>query len=237
MSRPISLTLLLLLAAYPALGQERVRNELPALTVNGTGEVRTAPDEATVRLGVVRQAATAAEAQQQVNRTAEAILSSLTQAGLKPEQIQTSELSLQPVYAPQRPNAAEEPRIVAYRASNVVTARLDRLLMVGQVIDAGLKAGANQVDSLQFGLRNDLPVRQRALAEAVREAREKARTIAEALEVRLVRVLEVQEGGFAVRPVFAGRAALGAAEAGTPVSPGQVSTTATVTVRYQIQER
>jgi len=237
MSARIVLFAVLALAAYPALGQERARPEVPGLTVSGTGEVRAAPDEATVRLGVVRQAATADEAQQQANRTAQAILAALTQAGVNREQVQTSGLTLQPVYAPQRPGAQEEPRIVAYRASNEVTVRVDRLSMVGQVIDAGLKAGANQLDSLQFGLRDELPVRQRALAQAVQQAREKARTIAEALEVRLVKVLEVQEGGLVVRPFYEQRAVMAAGEAGTPVSPGQVNITATVTVRYQIQER
>lgn len=237
MPRRMVLVALLALAAGPALGQERPRPEVPALTVSGTAEVRAAPDEATVRLGVVRQAATADEAQQQANRTAQAIQAALTQAGVNREQVQTAGLTLQPVYAPQRPNAQDEPRIVAYRASNMVTVRLDKLSVVGQVIDAGLKAGANQLDSLQFELRDELPARRQALAQAVLQAREKARAIAEALEVRLVKVLEVQEGGLVVRPFYEQRAVMAAGEAGTPVSPGQVNITATVTLRYQIQER
>ena len=74
------------------------------------------------------------------------------------------------------------------------------------------------------------------MKEAVREARQKARAIAEALEVRLLEPREVTEGGIFVRPLFFEGAALrGAADAaGTPVLLGQVNVTASVTVRFRI---
>lgn len=212
---------------------------VPTLTVTGSGEVFAAPDEATVRLGVTRQASTAAAAQEQVNRTAEAIQAAVARMNVPRERVQTSQLTLFPVFAPQRPEAVEEPRIVAYRASNIITVRLTNLTQAGSVIDAGLKAGANQLDSLQFGLRNDREARQKALVEAIEDARAKARTMATALEASLVRVVEVQEGGFITRPpVFAEAAmAMRRGDAGTPVSPGEVNISATVTIRYQIRER
>ena len=72
---------------------------VPSLTVQGTGQVQTAPDEATVRLGVVAQRPTAREAQGEVNRIANAVLAAIGKLGVPREQIQTSELQLYPVYA------------------------------------------------------------------------------------------------------------------------------------------
>jgi uncharacterized protein YggE len=236
------LTASLVLTAGAALAQPpvptsgRLNPDVPTLTVSGSAEVRATPDEATVRLGVTRQSATAEAAQEGVNEVAQGIRSAVTRLGVGAADIQTEQLNLFPIYAPVRPGTDDIPRIVAYRASNVVSVRTSKLSQAGPIVDAGLKAGANQLEGIQFSLREDLPARSRALAQAVSEAREKAQAMAAALGVRLVRVLAVEEGGAIMRPPIAYEGAM-ARMAATPVSPGQVGVNATVTLRYQIQER
>jgi uncharacterized protein YggE len=159
--------------------------------------------------------------------------------GVRPEQIQTSELSLGPVYAPPRPEAhSQEPQIAGYQASNVVSVRLEDLDKIGPVVDAGLAAGANRLDGVYFGLRNDAPARASALAAAVEEARGKAEALARAAGVRLVEIVEIVEGGVSVFTPSFRRERLAMAEdaqmASTPVSAGQVGVDANVTVRYRI---
>jgi uncharacterized protein YggE len=147
-------------------------------------------------------------------------------------------LTLTPIYAPRRPDSSEAPRIVAYSAQNVVSIRLEDLAIVGPVIDAGLGAGANQLEGVQFGLRNQIAAREKALKDAVAEARRKAEAIASALNVTLVGVLEVSEGGVSVLPKM--DFAYGVAQAreiSTPVSPGEVEIQANVNVRYQIANK
>jgi uncharacterized protein YggE len=232
--------LAVLAAAFPALlGAQPAaepRSAIPAIAVAGTAEVRSDPDVAIVRLGVVAQAPTAQAAQQQASRAAGAILAALRAVGVPAAQIQTSDLSLSPLYPnnPREPNA--EPRIVGYQATNTVSVRLEAMGQVGQVIDAGLKAGANRVDGIDFGLRDDGPARSRALAEAVAQARQKAQAIAGALNVHLGEVLAAEEGGGEPTPRFAVRSGMAAMAAGvsTPVSAGQITTSATVTLRYRI---
>jgi hypothetical protein len=208
----------------------------PALVVTGNAQVLAVPDEATVRLGIVRQASTAQTAQDQANVVAQEILNAIGKVGVSPQQVQTSRLVLSPVYAPRSPEARDAPRIVAYSASNVVTVRLENLSLIGPVIDAGLKAGANQLEGVQFGLKNDLPSREQALRQAVNEARSKAQVMADALHVGLIEVLEVSEGGVSVAPrteLFATRM-MAADAAPTPVSAGQLEVHANVTIRYRI---
>ncbi|HEY6321712.1 MAG TPA: SIMPL domain-containing protein [Thermoanaerobaculia bacterium] len=215
---------------------------VPSLVVAGRGEVREAPDEAAVRLGVLAQAATAGAAQQQANQTVTALLRAVRGLGVREEQIRTSELSLSPVYAPVRPQAVgageepQGPRIVGYQASNSVTVTLDKLDQVGAVVDAGLGAGANRLEGVAFGLRHDEAARQAALRDAAAQARGKAAALAAAMHVRLVEVLEVQEEGTAVpQPRFeAMRMSAGGAALATPVSAGQVEVSAAVTLRYRI---
>lgn len=228
----------LALLALPMAAQEPGAGAplVPVLSVQGSGDARVTPDEATVRLGVFAQQETARAAQDQVSRTAQAVLEAVRRLGVAPEQIQTSELSLGPVYD-QRPEGGE-PRVAGYNASNVVSIRLQELDRVGPVIDAGLGAGANRLEGVVFGLRDDTTARASALAAAVAKARAKADALARALRVRLVEVVEVTEGGVSVfTPTYARGGVAMAADAmmaDTPVSSGQVEVQANVTVRYRI---
>ncbi len=215
---------------------------VPVLSVQGSGEARVAPDEATVRLGVLVQDPSARAAQEKVNLAANAILEAVRKLGVRPEQIQTSDLSLNPIYSQpqqQRPDEPYEPRITGYQASNVVSIRLADLALVGRVIDAGLGAGANRLDGVAFGLRDDAAARATALTRASETARAKAETLARALRVRLVELIEVAEGGVQVYTPF--KQARGAAmesmamDTGTPVSAGEVGVNASVTLRYRIE--
>ena len=227
----------------PRGGEQAMDDPIPVLTVSGSGEARVSPDLATVRLGVIAQAATARAAQEQVSRTAGAVLEAIRKLGIKDEDIQTSGLSLSPLYSQPRPGTEEEsraPRITGYQANNSVTIRVEDLTKVGPVIDAGLSAGANTLDGVEFGLRNDEAARSQALAEAAVKARAKAQTLASALGLRLGNVLEVAEGGVSVLPQpyprYSRMAELSVAAADTPVSAGQVGVQASVTIRYRISQ-
>ena len=231
---------LLVSFVIPSFAQRPENPPPPVLVVSGNAQILAAPDEATVRLGVVRQASAAQPAQDQANAVSQQILNAIGKAGVLAQQIQTSRLVLSPVYAPRGPEARDAPRIVGYSASNVVTVRLEDLSLIGPVIDAGLKAGANQLEGVQFGLRNDLPSREQALRQAVNEARSKAQIMADALGVKLIDVLEVLEGGISVAPLNGtiGRLTVAAMDAvPTPVSAGQLEVHANVTIRYRIASK
>jgi uncharacterized protein YggE len=243
MLKPIAKTVavLALLAAPLAAHEEdggMNMEVVPVLTVSGSGQARVTPDEATVRLGVTAQAPTARAAQEQVNRVANAILAAVRTLGVEAKDIQTSDLSLNPVYSQGRGQELQEPRITGYQASNVVSIRLEDLTKVGPVIDVGLSSGANRLEGVFFGLRNDQAARAEALTDAVREARSKAEALARALRVRLLEIIEVAEGGVTISPPptpFRGRAmAEMAMDSSTPVSAGEVGVEASVTLRYRI---
>jgi uncharacterized protein YggE len=211
---------------------------VPVLVVNGESQIRVTPDQASVRLGIVKQTQTADAAQQQANQVAQDIHAALLKVGVSAAQIRTSRLTLNPVYANRR-DSFEPPRIVAYSANNIVTVTLQDLSKVGPAIDAGLKAGANELQGVTFELKNDLTARQQALKQAVNEARKKAETMAEAMNIQLGGVLEVVEGGAVVVPQpfpYAGAelAARAADGVPTPVSPGEIEVHANVSLRYRI---
>src|SRR5688572_14282799 len=234
------LPLMMTIFATHTFAQQAREATPPLLIVNGNAQVEATPDEATVRLGFVRQETTAQAAQEQVNRVAQAILAEMTKLGIPATRIRTSRLSVTPVYAPLRPETRDAPRIVTYNASNQVAVELSNLNQIGPVIDAGLRAGANNVEGVQFRLKDDLPMREQALKLAVAEARRKADIMADALGVTLLSVHEVSENGFSILPKGEGGGGfvMAAREATpTPVSPGQLEVTANVTVKYVIDRR
>src|ERR1051326_6447031 len=211
----LTMTMLIVLTSV-AFAQSVERGEggnSSVIVVSGEGQIRVPPDQATVRIGIQRQAASAQAAQDQANTVANDILAAITKAGIAANDIQTSRLTLSFVYAPRGPDASQEPRIVAYQASNDVAVRLTDLNKVGAVIDAGLRSGTNEIQGVQFGLRDDLAARQQALKQAVSEAQRKAETIADAVHVQLGAPVEIAEQGVSVMPRGEFTPALGMARA------------------------
>jgi hypothetical protein len=213
----------------------------PSLTVSGSAALEVDPDEALVDLGVEAQAPRADAAQAEVNRIAAEILRGLRELDIDEEAVQTSRLMLQPIYDYRRSTGDEgPPRVIAYRATNVVSVRLRDLSKVGPAIDAATTGGANRVEGVQFRLRDELAARQRALRQATEEARAKAEAIAGALGEELGSVLRVEEQGVSFQPVQFGQMMMARAEAkavDTPVSPGQVTISATVGVTFRLGAR
>jgi uncharacterized protein len=233
---------LLLAAALPSSAQNEPGRapDRRTLTVTGTGEASAAPDRALVRLGAIAQAPEAAAAQTSVNEVMQKALGLIQKVGIDRRAIRTSGLTLTPIYSPNsvstKTERPAEPRIVAYRAGNVIEVTIDDLKQIGRVIDAGLESGANRLEGVTFELRDDQNARAEALRNAVREARAKARTIGEALDVQLGGVREVNEGGVQIfRPnQFAGARMMAADAMQTPVEPGAIRIQATVTVHYDL---
>lgn len=244
---PVVPKVLLVLAAFavlaahpvaPAFAQEPEGFPGPSILVSGHGESSAPPDQATVRLGATAQAERADAAQSQVSEIVRRALDAVGRLGIPREDLRTVGINLYPVYAnePPEPRGGErEPRIAGYRASNTVQIRLDDLDRVGAVIDAGVQAGANQIEGVFYDLKDDAAARNEALKAAVRAAQEKAEAMAEALGVRLGDLLEVSESaqgpGYPPYPMMA---RMDANEASTPVEPGRVVVQAAVTLRYRL---
>jgi len=207
------------------------------LTVAATAEVKAVPDVADVRLGVDIEAPTAAQASTTEARTMSSIVAAIKGSGIAERDIRTSDLNLQPVYD-NSPNQNTPPKLRGFRASNIVRVTVHNMANIGAVVDAGLAAGANRIEGVNFALTDDTAPRQEALSRAARAAAAKAHTLSEALGVRLGHIASITEGVVNTPGPIPMRAmSFGmAADAATPVLPGQLSLTATVTLQYQIEQ-
>jgi len=209
------------------------------VAVTGESVVRAQPDTVVVTLAVVTQNASASEAQAENAARTDAVIRAVrATAGVK--EVGTSGYSLQPQYAYKE---GAPPLITSYIVRNAVNVTVGDVKQTGAVIDAGSRAGANNVEGLSFQLRDDAQARQRALAEATRDASAKARTVATTLGGSVVRIVEVREAGAFDPPVpvytaeFGRAAATSQAATPTPVEPGSLDIRAKVQLIAEVETR
>jgi hypothetical protein len=222
----------------PLLAQDDDQPPPRTLTVTGYGEVKASPDLALIELAVETTAENAARATSENARRTTAVIDSLKKKIGEKDRVTTTGYSLQPQYANRRPGSDAAPEIAGYVASNHVRVETHDLDEAGNLIDAAIEAGANRTDALSFLLENRSPHLREALAEAGAEARAQAESVAEALGVRLVEVLNASTTGFPTPvPIYRQERmmAMAADSMATPVEPGEVEVSATLTVTYRIE--
>lgn len=223
----------------PALAAAQDAEERHTITVTASGTVTREPDRATILLAVESFAATAREAADSNATRMQSVLAALRRLRLTEDQVRTLSYELIPEYDYERPRTTGEDRLRGYRARNMVRVTLDDVTRVGQVIDAAIAAGANRVAGLNFELRDPAAARADALRAAVESARIEAEAIAGAIGRPLGPVISVNTGGPIPIPApMASRMVMDAATAApTPVEPGSLQLSATVTVVYRLDPR
>ena len=218
------------LLAAPA----RAQTPVPAISVTGEATVSVPPDQAQIDGGVASDDKTAREASDANNAAMGKVLLALKGAGIDEKDYQTSRLSLQPQYAPNR-SGSQSP-IVGYRATNRVTIRVRDVTKVANMIDVLVGAGANDIGGINFMVSQASKLLDEAREQAISDARRKAQIYAKAAGVTLGEPLSISEAGSAT-PVFRAKVAGGMAASAAPVAQGEETLSVTVNVSWAIKPK
>jgi hypothetical protein len=224
--------LIAVLLGTPALAQTPA-DFPPAISVTGEAQISVAPDIAFVDAGVATDARTAREASDANNTAMAKVFAALKAANIDARDIQTSRLSLQPQYAPNRSSGPQS--IVGYRASNRVTVRIHDVSKVAGVIDTLVGGGANDIGNVTFEVSQASKLLDDAREKAVADARRKAEIYAKAAGVTLGAPLSISEEG-APQPAFRGKMVAGMAAAPTPIAQGEETLSISVSVTWAIKQ-
>ncbi len=225
-----------LLAPLTLHGQDtRATGEpIPQIAVIGRGEIKISPDRATVQISVQTRATTAAAAAADNANKQQSAMVALRALGLGNDQLSTINYN---VYPEQRYEQGKEPVIVAYNVTNTILVDVRKLSQVGPVIDAALSHGANMITSLQFYASNTETARRTAIASAIEKARADAEAAARAAHGSLGTLLGIDIGSYSPpppRPMMMGKLmAGGAAQADTPINPGEETLSVEVSTRWR----
>lgn len=217
------------LAGSPGLGQEA------RISVTGEAKVAAAPDMAVIRVGVSEEAPTAAEALALMNERGESILARLSEAGIEGRDIQTSDLTVGPIYDPRSDGYGE--KITGFSAQTLFVVRVRQIDALGQVIDSVVRAGgANLLRSVSFTLAEPRPAMDDARRAAVADGRAKAELLAEAAGVTLGPLVSLDEGFGSGMPMPALESFRMDAAGAVPIAQGEVMVEAQVTMVYAIMQ-
>lgn len=206
--------------------------DLRTITMSGHGEMRAVPDQVQINAGVTSSAATAAAALTANTARMKGVFDTLRKMGVPERAIQTINFSVSPQYTGGANN--ERPRLTGYQVNNEVSVRLDDVSKLGSALDALVTAGANQMNGINFSIREPAPLLEKARATAVADARARAETYAKAAGVTLGPVQSIHESGAEPpRPMY--RVMAMSAERSVPVAAGEESVTADVSIVWEIR--
>lgn len=227
------LALALTAASSWAVAQPYAPPRPATIQVTGQAKVSETPDRVYIDIGVTtRERESEAAASQNAARVS-AVIAAVKRVGGPAAQLTTTRYSMTPDYNYPRDGGA--PAITGYTASNVVQVRLDDLRRVGAVIDAATQAGSNNVQDIRFALRDDEAPRAQALRQAALSARRDAEALAQALGLRIVRVISAREQSPEVGPVaLFKRSVVAAPAAATPVQAGAIEVSASLTLTVEV---
>ena len=224
-----------LFLAAAAFAQDAQRGGAPTVRAHGEATINVKPDLAQINIGVVTQGQTAeSAAAQNAKQTTEVIAALKKELGTRAE-IQTSGYSIHPNYRSPRDGSAP-PTIAGYTATNTVQVKLSDITAVGKMIDTATRVGANNVNGVQFSVKDEQASRAEALRAAVRVARANADAMAAGLGLKTGRLVSISDGDpVQVMPYRAEMMMAQRAADATPVEPGNVQVRAVVTVTFELQ--
>jgi uncharacterized protein len=198
------------------------------LTVNASGSVYAAPDQATVQLGVISQASTAADALKQNSADTTAVIDAIKKLGVDAKDISTSNFNVYPTYD------TSGTRINGYQVNNSVTVVVRDISTSGTILDQVVTAGANNISGLNFGIADASQYQADARARAIDEARAKAEAMAKAAGVTLGDIISINES-VNYQPELFSRSMVADAAMAVPVEAGQQEISVSVTLVYEIR--
>ena len=201
------------------------------LDVSAEGRTTRVPDVATIRAGVVSQAATAAAALSDNAQRMNRVLAALKKAGVAPRDIATASVGLSPQY---RYAENQPPVITGYQATNSVSVRFRDVAKSGVILDALVGEGANQIDGPNLAIDQPDAALDEARADAVKRARARAELYARAAGMRVTRIVSITENGENAGspnpPMLMARASM--AKDSTQIVVGEKDVTVNVSVRF-----
>ncbi len=211
---------------------------VPMLRVIGEAEIGIEPDIVTFGVGASVRDPSAAKAMADVSKITERLTAALRSADIPRENIQTTQISLNETEVlVGSGREGGNPRRV-YEAPHALRVAVDKeeFAHLGDILDAAVRVGANFVEGIAFGIREENALRREGLMEAVRDARAKAEVMAAAANVPLQGILTLTEGGVPDRfeDLLAERMDLSLASVPPPVAPSAIRRTYTVVVEYAI---
>jgi uncharacterized protein YggE len=229
------LTLLLLIVLTTGCSAQPSLENISTINAAGTGKITTQPDTVEVRLSVITEGKDKGVQETTAVKT-QKVINALLALGLTKEEMETRNVSLQPIY---NWNNNKGNQIVGYRAENSIVVRSKQIEIAGRITDTAVKNGAEMIGSLNFSLSDEGKEKllEQAMEKAVTDAKKQAESAARAAGVKIVGIKRIDiQKGVSTPPILYDTLRKAAAPAPeTPVIPGDTEYTVTVQASFEIK--
>lgn len=209
------------------------------VSVTGTAQSKVAPDQAIIRLAVTTKSVLAKNAEEENSRIMNTIMKALQEQSLNEKDIVTEYYTIYPEYEYQPQTGRSTQR--GYMAHHTVKVTIKDISKAGEIMDSAVNAGATNIDSVTFTLseEKEKELRENLISEAASKARERAKSLVEALGARVGRVVSVSEASY-TPPIFYARDMVAAKAEGAPnqipsFNPEDVTVEMHINVEFEIE--
>lgn len=235
MLRLIAVLIITIVTNHPLVSQDQ--KESRHISMDGEASMMVAPDMASISIGVETEGTNIADIKRDNDQRVSAIYDAVRGLGIASKDIQTSELSIQPIYD----YSSKRRKFLRYEMRNLVTVTVRRLDIIEKVINASVREGSNVLEGVHFIVSNRDALVDSLQVEAAKNARKRASDIASAVGARLGKALTIAASRADIPEPMYGRKAFammadGAGnEASTPVSGGEMKLRSSVSITFELE--
>lgn len=198
------------------------------LKVSGSETLQAAPDQATITLGVITEDQDPQKAQQANSQSIAQVITGLHSIGISEDQLKTSEYRIDPQYD----YIDGKELFKNYKVQYIIQIQTTEIEQIGSIIDTAVSSGANSISSIRFSLSSPELYYNQALSLALKNAHEKALSMARTIGITLKPIPILVEEMSDTTPPILYQTNSYTKVATTPIQPGELNITATVRVEY-----
>lgn len=207
------------------------------ITVTGTAKISATPDVAVLNIGIVSEGATVNAAQKGVTEKMNAIVSALkNDFKIEAKDIKTENFTVNPKY--DWSNGRQN--IIGYSVNQNVSVKVRNFDNTGNILAKATELGANNVSGPSFSIDDPEKAKAEARAQAIAQAKEKARILADQVGIKLGRLVNFYEGGMDTPNIAYGMGGAplsmdSVAKVAPVIEPGSQDIQLTVNLSYEIK--
>jgi hypothetical protein len=162
------------------------------ITVMGDGSAKTSPDFAVISMTVTVQDNSVQTAFGKNDEIASKLRAVLATNGVQNSDVEMKTYALNPTYDYSQPTGSS-PKLVGYHFIGSYSAKVTNLKDIGKVLDAANSAGATNINVESYGSSKAESLEEKALKNAIEDAREKAERLAKEMGATLGEIISITD--------------------------------------------
>ncbi len=215
------------------------------IAVSGKGSVLAVPDVAEFSFSVQYEAKEVPDAQREVAERMDKIVSFLKEEGVEERHIKTVGYSTYPRYewrSSDRPefssDLGRERVLVGYEVVHTTKVTVKEMDEAGRLVGGVGSRGATDISGIAFSVEDERSLEREARSEAIKDAENEAKRLANDLGVSIVRIVEFNEAF--VQPPYFSRSEMamdsaGAKDLDLSFEAGEEEIVSEVKIRYEVK--